>query len=96
MAAAIAFYSLFSFFPLVLAFISVAGFVVNSPEEQTELARDIASVIPVETEFIARTVEGVVSARATHPQQRRQLHQVWNASMHNGLGPYVRIHFINR
>jgi membrane protein len=49
---------------LVLAFISVAGFVVNSPEKQTELARDIASVIPVETEFIARTVEGVVSARA--------------------------------
>jgi len=37
---------------------------VNSPEKQTELARDIASVIPVETEFIARTVEGVVSARA--------------------------------
>ena len=49
---------------MVLAFISVAGFVLNSPEEQTELARDIASVIPVETEFIARTVEGVVSARA--------------------------------
>ena len=49
---------------MVLAFISVAGFVVNSPEKQAELARDIASVIPVETEFIARTVEGVVSARA--------------------------------
>ena len=48
----------------MLAFISVAGFVLNSPEEQTELARDIASVIPVETEFIARTVEGVVDARA--------------------------------
>ena len=64
LAAAISFYALFSFFPLVLAFISIAGFVLNSPEEQAKLAREIAEVIPVETEFIAGTVEGVVSARA--------------------------------
>ena len=64
LAAAISFYALFSFFPLVLAFISIAGFVASSPEDQTQLATDIAEVIPVETEFIARTIDRVVSTRA--------------------------------
>ena len=64
LAASISFYALFSFFPLVLAFISIAGFVVSSPQQQAELAIEIASVIPVETDFIAGTIERVVSARA--------------------------------
>ena len=62
-AGAISFYALFSFFPLVLAIISVAGFVLGSEAEQTRLARDIAEVVPVSGEFVAETVEGVVSAR---------------------------------
>ena len=62
-AGAIAFYSLFSFFPLVLAIISIAGFVQGSEAEQTSLAQDIAEVIPISTDFISRTVEGVVRAR---------------------------------
>ena len=63
-AAAISFYALFSFFPLVLAIISVAGFVVGPGAEEAELAGKIAEVIPVETEFVSDTVEGVVRARA--------------------------------
>ena len=63
-AAAISFYALFSFFPLVLAIISVAGFVVGPGADQAELAREIAEVIPVSTEFVSETVEGVVRARA--------------------------------
>ena len=62
-AGAISFYALFSFFPLVLAIISVAGFVLGAEAEQTRLARDIAEVVPVSGEFVAETVEGVVSAR---------------------------------
>ena len=63
-AGAIAFYALFSFFPLVLAIISIAGFVLGSEAAQLELARNIAEGIPVSNEFIGKTLEGVVSARA--------------------------------
>ena len=63
-AGAISFYALFSFFPLVLAIISVAGYVRGSEAAQTELAREIAEVVPVSKEFVSDTVEGVVSARA--------------------------------
>ena len=63
-AGAISFYALFSFFPLVLAIISVAGFVVGTGPTQAELARDMAEVIPISGDFISQTVEGVVAARA--------------------------------
>ena len=62
-AAAIAFYTLFSLFPLVLAIIAVASYLPVSDFEETHLARDIAEVIPVSTKFIAETVEDVVKAR---------------------------------
>ena len=61
---AISFYALFSFFPLVLAIISVAGFVSGSEERQTELALKIADRVPVSTSVVKDTVQGVVSARA--------------------------------
>ena len=63
-AGAIAFYALFSFFPLVLAIISVASYVQASDAEQARLARNIAEVVPVSTEFISETLDGVVRARA--------------------------------
>ena len=63
-AGAIAFYTLFSLFPLVLATISIWGFLLGPEMEQTELARRIAEVIPVSREFIGETVQGVASARA--------------------------------
>jgi membrane protein len=63
-AGAIAFYTLFSLFPLVLAIISVWGFFIDPQIEESEMARDIAEVIPVSTDFIGETVQGVASARA--------------------------------
>ncbi len=63
-AGAIAFYALFSLFPLFLAIISIAGFFLGDEAAQIELAGRIAGVIPVEAEFIGGTLEGVVSARA--------------------------------
>ncbi len=63
-AGAIAFYTLFSLFPLVLAIISIWGFLMGPEVEQTQFARRVAEVIPVSTEFISDTVHGVASARA--------------------------------
>ena len=63
-AGAIAFYTLFSLFPLFLATISISGFVLGSPEKEAQLARRMSEVIPVSAEYIGRTVEGIVSARA--------------------------------
>ena len=62
-AGAIAFYTLFSMFPLVLAIISIWGFLLGPEVEQVELAEQIAEVIPISTEFIGQTMRGVASAR---------------------------------
>ena len=66
LASAVSFYTLFSIFPLMLATISAVGFVIGpwGQQDQMELARDIASVVPVSTEFVRDTVEDIVSARA--------------------------------
>ena len=64
MAAAMAFYTLFSLFPLVLAIISIWGFLLGPEVEQTEFARRVGEVIPVSAAFIGETVHGVASARA--------------------------------
>ena len=55
-AGAIAFYTLFSLFPLSLAVISVAGFVLGSRAEETQLAHDIAAIVPISTDFIGDTM----------------------------------------
>ncbi len=62
-AGAIAFYMLFSMFPLILAIISVWGFFLGPDVDQVELAEQVAEVIPVSSGFIAQTVRGVASAR---------------------------------
>jgi len=62
-AAAIAFYTLFSLFPLSLAVISVVGFLLGPQAEETQLAREIARVIPVSSSYISETIRGIVSAR---------------------------------
>ena len=66
LASAISFYTLFSIFPMMLATISAVGYVIGpwGQQDQMELARDIANVVPVSTEFVRDTVEDIVSARA--------------------------------
>lgn len=65
-AGAIAFYTLFAMFPLFLAVISILGYVLGprAEDEQLKLAKNIADVLPVSSEFISNEVQGVVSARA--------------------------------
>ena len=64
-AGAISFYTLFSIFPLLLAVISVLGFVLGprSDQEQLDLARRVAEVVPISSKFVSDAVESVVSAR---------------------------------
>ena len=66
MAGSISFYTLFSIFPLMLATISVVGFIVGpwAQQDQVELAREIADVLPVSSEYVRHTVEDIVNARA--------------------------------
>ena len=63
-AAALSYYTLFSLFPLSLLVISIAGFVVGPSMDKEELAAKIAAVIPISTDFLTETLQGVVEARA--------------------------------
>ena len=65
-AGAISFYTLFSMFPLLLAVTSVLGYVLGpqAEEEQVKLAMSITNVLPVSSEYVGKTMQGIVSARA--------------------------------
>ena len=63
-AGAIAFYTLFSMFPLALAIVSIWGFFSGQEMERAALAEQMAEIIPVKSAFIIETMSGVVSARA--------------------------------
>ena len=62
-AGAIAFYTLFSILPLILAIALIGGFFLGPDVNQLELAEDVAEVIPVSSGIVAQTVQGVASRR---------------------------------
>ena len=64
LAGAIAFYMLFSLFPLFLAMISVLGFVFGPETEHEELAVRLAETLPISSEYISGAIHEVVEARA--------------------------------
>ncbi len=63
-AGAVAFYMLFSLFPLFLAMISVLGFVLGPEAKHEELAVRLAETLPISSDFISDTMHSVVEARA--------------------------------
>ena len=64
-AGAIAFYTLFSLFPLILGIVSVLSFFgPNSQEEQAKLVESIAAVLPVSSDYIGQQIQSVVRTRA--------------------------------
>ena len=65
MAAGIAYWTLFSLFPLVLAGLSVLGFTSSTPEEQGRIVEGIIKVVPVSESYLAQTIEEVAHARGT-------------------------------
>ena len=62
-AAGIAYWTLFSLFPLAMAAISILGFVYSAPEEQSRIVQGIVNVVPVSVDYLARLVEDVARAR---------------------------------
>ena len=62
-AAGIAYWTLFSLFPLAMAAISILGFVYSAPEEQSRIVQWIVNVVPVSVDYLARLVEDVARAR---------------------------------
>lgn len=63
MAAAVSFYSLFSLFPLMLAIISVFGFLLGSPDFKSRLIEGVPEFLPVETDLVSSVLENVASGR---------------------------------
>ena len=64
-AAGIAYWALFSLFPLALAGISVLGFLYPTAEEQGRLVEAIINLIPVSAEYLSGIVDDVSNARGT-------------------------------
>ena len=63
MAAGIAYWTLFSLFPLALAGVSVVGFVYASPEAQARAVEAVIDLVPVSAEYIEELVQEVARAR---------------------------------
>ena len=64
-AAGIAYWTIFSLFPLALAAIAVLGFIYTTPEQQTPLVEGIVKLIPVSEGYLVELIEDVVKARGT-------------------------------
>lgn len=62
-AAGIAYWTLFSLFPLALAAISVLGFVYHHPDQQARIVEGTLRLVPVSREYVAGLVEGVLRDR---------------------------------
>ena len=62
-AAGIAYWSLFSIFPLSLAAVSLLGYVISTPESQEQMVERIIEQIPVSADYVLNLVERVAEAR---------------------------------
>ena len=64
-AAGIAYWTLFSLFPLSLAGISILGYTNSTPEEQSRMVEGIIEHIPVSTDYLLDLVSSVAQSRGT-------------------------------
>ena len=65
LAAAIAYYAMFSLFPLLLGLISILGFVLGTSSVQAALKDAIGTYVPSSAAFVGETLDQVVAARGT-------------------------------
>ena len=63
LAAGIAYFALFSLFPLSLAFIAIASFFLGSEKEQLDAVNEIHGLIPVSTKYLSDNIETIVRNR---------------------------------
>jgi membrane protein len=64
-AAAIAFWTFFSIFPLLLGLSSVAGYFLQSEATQARLIHLFTATLPGSTDLVRSNLEGVIAARGT-------------------------------
>ncbi len=64
LAAAVSYNMLFSLFPFALAAISLAGFVMQSPEFEDEVILAVGNLVPVARNMIVNTLNGLIETRA--------------------------------
>ena len=64
-AAALAYYTMFSLFPLLLALIAAGSFFVEGELVQQQVVRSVAQLVPVSEDLILRNVEQVLQRRGT-------------------------------
>lgn len=64
-AAALAYYTMFSLFPLLLALIAAGSFCVEGELVQQQVVRTVTRVVPVSEDLILRNVERVLERRGT-------------------------------
>ncbi|MBI2171418.1 MAG: YihY/virulence factor BrkB family protein [Chloroflexi bacterium] len=65
MAAAIAYWALFSLFPLALATMSIIAYLNPSPDEHLWVLQGIIKVIPVSREYVVAVIQDLVASRGT-------------------------------
>jgi membrane protein len=65
LAAAIAYYTLLSIFPLILGLLAIVGMVISDPETQGKLIADVAGLFPGSEQLIQSTILEVVDGRQT-------------------------------
>ena len=63
LAGGIAYFTLFSLFPLSLAFIAVASFFLGNEKEQLDAVNEIHALIPVSTDYLSDNIETIVRNR---------------------------------
>ena len=65
MAAGMAYWTLFSLFPLALAGISIIGYFFSTPSEQEIVVDSVMSILPVSKEYLSNVVSDTLSRRGT-------------------------------
>jgi membrane protein len=63
--ASIAYYTIFSLFPLLLTFVAVGSFFVDQSVVEMELIKFLPSVIPISPDFIMENVQQIFQLRGT-------------------------------
>lgn len=64
-AAAVAYYTLFSLFPLLLFLIAIASSVLDSPEIQAQILDSVGELLPTSQGLVQNNIEQVLRARGT-------------------------------
>ncbi len=63
LAAAISFYGLFSLFPMMLAVITILGYIAGPESANSQVASQIGQLVPISSSLVTQTIQGVIDAK---------------------------------